>query len=803
MTTKTKRLVILDSHAIIHRAYHAIPDFSSSKGEPTGALYGLISMLLKITADFKPDYIVAARDLPGVTRRHELFKEYKGTRKKADAELVVQLEAAPKVFAAFGIPVYEQSGFEADDVIGTIVKKLAHTKGIEIIIASGDMDTLQLVEGSRVKVYTMRQGLSDTVLYDEEKVRERFGFSPTLLPDYKGLRGDPSDNIKGIAGIGEKTATELVKVFGSIEELYGALKKNSTALEKAGITKRTAALVTVGEKEARFSKKLATIMKDAPISFSLPKPRWRLEDYVEGVTLLCDELEFRSLKERVRKATGSFGGDISHVAEEKVSEKAHNGRLFSSVNAKKFKEVSLALWLLHSDMTDPNADDILQYAKTREFEAARSAILKELESTGQLNDVYEKIERPLMPVVERMNAAGVALDIPYLRGLAKEYQKELRAVSERIEKHAGHAFNMNSPRQLATVLFDELKLALPRQKLTAGGVRTTREEELVKLKGQHPVIEDVLTYRELQKLLGTYVAKLPALVTEDGRLHTEFVQTGTTTGRMSSRNPNMQNIPIQGVEGKRIRRAFIAPRGFVLAALDYSQIELRLAAGLSGDQKLVGVFKSGGDVHSSVASWVFSVPREKVDYEMRRRAKVINFGILYGMGVVSLRASLGSDVTREEAQTFLDNYFKNFSGLARFIQSTKQNATRLGYTETLFGRRRYFPGLRSPLTHMRAQAERMAVNAPIQGTSADITKLAMVKADALIEKRGWRKKANLVLQIHDELVYEVEERSAKEIVPAIREVMECAVSPKKLFGVPIVVDASLGPNWAELTTLAR
>ena len=785
-----KRLVILDSHAIIHRAYHALPDFSSSKGEPTGALYGLISMLLKITADLKPDYIVAARDLPGPTNRHTLYKEYKGTRPKADKELVSQLEAAPKVFAAFGIPLHEAAGFEADDVIGTIVKKLVREKNIEIVIASGDLDTLQLVEGSRVKVYTMRQGLSDTVLYDEGKVRERFGFVPALLPDYKGLRGDPSDNIKGIAGVGEKTATELVKKFGSLEKIYGALKKDAQALEKAGFTKRSIELVVDGEKDALFSKKLAVILESAPISFSLPKREWCLADYAAAVTSLCDEFEFRSLKERVLKATGA-----------KTSEEKSNGTLFPSVDAQLLKEVSLALWLLHSDTTNPTLEDIFQYAHTRDFEKARKNICEELEKTGRLKEVYETIERSLVPVVERMNAVGVLLDVPYLKGLAKEYEKERRVVAGRIMKCAGREFNVSSPRQLAEVLFDELKLAPARQKLTSGGARTTREEELAKLSGQHPIVDDVLLYRELKKLLSTYVSKLPKLIGSDGRLHTEFVQSGTTTGRMSSQNPNMQNIPIQGERGKHIRRAFVAPPGSVLAALDYSQIELRLAAGLSGDKNLVSVFKSGGDVHSSVASLVFSVPRGKVDYEMRRRAKVINFGILYGMGVVSLRSSLGADVEREEAQTFLDNYFKNFSDLARFIEKTKTDAARRGFTETFFGRRRYFSGLHSPLPQVRAQAERMAINAPIQGSSADITKLAMVNVDHMLEKRGWGANARLVLQIHDELVYELDEKHAEEIAREIKGVMESVVPASKLSGVPIVADASLGPNWGELKKL--
>ena len=783
---KKSRLVILDSHAIIHRAYHAIPDFSSSKGEPTGALYGLVSMLLKLTDDLKPDYIVATRDLPGKTKRHEAYEAYKATRVKAEPELVQQLEKVPKVFEAFGIPVYDAVGYEADDCIGAIVKQIAPRTDVDVVIASGDLDTLQLVS-DKAKVYTLRKGLSDTVLYDEEAVRARFGFDPENMVDYKALRGDPSDNIPGIKGIGEKTATELIQQFGSVDAMYEALESDSEALSKKGIKPRVAELIKSGKDAALFSRSLATINSDAPIQFELPEHTWSLPDHAEQIVALCDELEFRSLKERVRAAAGS------------PDEPEHESTL--DVDEEELQETALALWLLRSDTSDPELSDILNFANTDDFGKAREKVFAELKKIGRLHEVYEKIELPLLPVVNRMNETGILLDTQYLKQLEREYKKGLGELAGRIYKHAGHEFNINSPKQLGNVLFDELKIVPERHKKTAGGARTTREEELAKLSPLHPIIADILAYRELQKLLSTYIEKMPELVAKDGRLHAEFLQAGTTTGRMSSKDPNLQNIPIKSEYWKRIRKAFVARKGAVLASIDYSQIELRIAAGLSGDEKLVEVFQKGEDVHSAVAAEVFGVALDKVDYEMRRKAKVINFGILYGMGVNALRSALGEKTSREDAARYFEDYFKKYSGLAKFIEKTKAEATKQGFTETLFGRRRYFPGLQSALPNIRAQAERMAINAPMQGTQSDIIKLAMVEADRLIEKEGWRDTVSLLLQVHDELVYEIEKSGAERIARELKGVMEKVAPTKELHNVPIVAEISMGPSWGEMRKL--
>lgn len=792
-----KTLLLLDSNAIAHRAYHAIPDLSTSDGRPTGALFGLASMLIRSIEDLKPDYIIATRDRAEKTHRHEAYEDYKATRMKTDEPLVEQLKRMPEVFEAFGIPVMDKAGYEADDIIGTLAEEAKKRDDLFTVILTGDMDMLQLVDDGRVTVYRLLTGITNMKFYDEAAVLEKYGFGPEHVTDYKGMRGDPSDNIKGIKGIGEKTATELIQKFGSIESMYALLKKDPAALEKQGIKPRVVELLRTGEKDAEFSKELATIRRDAPVHFELPDHPWSMQDHGEGIVALCDALEFRSLKERVSAAMGKKRAHGEEAEPETAAEPEEE-----AVDQHMLTETSVALWLLHSDMSVPSLMEIQEYAQEKDLAKAQQVIFDELKKTGRLAEVFDAIERPLVPIAARMNADGVAIDVSHLKALSREYGKELKAIAARIYRHAGHEFNINSPKQLATVLYDELSITPAKQKRTATGARTTREEELSKLAPEHPIIGDVLAHRELQKLLSTYIDKIPGLVAKDGRLHAKFLQAGTTTGRMASQDPNLQNIPVKTEYGRRIREAFAAPSGKMLAAIDYSQIELRIAAGLSGDKRLTEAFKSGEDIHRAVAAGVFNVSPDQVDHEMRRRAKVINFGILYGMGVNALRAALGN-VPREEAARFLEEYFKNFSGLKTYIDETKRSAAKLGYTETLFGRRRYFSGFKSTLPSLRAQAERMATNAPIQGTQADIIKLAMVRADALIEQRGWRNKAKLVLQVHDELVYELDADIGQDAALAIRDVMEQVVPPQELSGVPILAEVSLGKNWGYLERLKR
>lgn len=783
-----KKLILLDAHAIIHRAYHALPDFSSRKGEPTGALYGLSAMLLKMVQDLHPDYIVACYDLPEPTFRHEVYKEYKGGRAKTDEELVVQLIRSRDIFSVFNIPIYEHGGFEADDMLGTIVEQVKGNTKLDVVIASGDMDTLQLVKGKKVQVYTLRKGIQDTVMYDEKAVTDRFGFKPEFLVDYKGLRGDPSDNIIGIPGIGEKTATTLIQHFGTIENIYKKLAKDETQFEKAGITPRIRQLLRDNEEEALFSKMLATIRRDAPITFNVPGQLWREALDPKDVLTLFADLNFRTLSRRVESMFSVESSDIPEEAE-----------VIETMSFRDERKLIIALWILHSDITAPAREDILQFTKTKTLSDAKKKLEDALKKE-KLDGVFNTIELPLIPVIDAMQERGITLDLAYLKKLSKEYHTELSKLEKKIWEYAGDTFNINSPRQLSEVLFDKLELKIKNQKKTSTGQRSTRESELEKLRGEHSIIENILSYRELQKLLSTYIDNLPLMVDKKDRLHTVFMQTGTTTGRMSSHNPNLQNIPIRTELGRNIRKAFVASTGFELVSLDYSQIELRVAAFLSGDRKLINIFRSGGDVHRAVAAEVFGVLPEEVDAEMRRRAKVINFGIIYGMGVNALRANLGTN--RQEAQQFYNDYFAKFKGLANYLDETKARASRRGYTETYFGRKRYFEGINSSLPFVRAQAERMAINAPIQGTQADIIKIAMRRIYDHINKNKLEGKIYLLLQVHDELIFEIKKGMSKEIATACKKIMESVLTGKETAGVPIIAEVASGPNWSEMKELS-
>ncbi len=792
-TNTQKRLVLLDAHAIIHRAYHALPDFTGPAGQPTGALYGLSSMLIKIFTDLRPDYIVACYDLPKPTVRHEAYEGYKGTRGKSDDALVAQLQSSREVFKAFSIPIYEREGFEADDVLGTICKELEDDRSIEIIIASGDMDTMQLIDQGRVSVYTLKKGLNDTILYDEKAVIERYGFAPELIADYKGLRGDPSDNIKGVPGVGEKTATELIQKFGSVENIYKTLKKNEAAFVEAGVKARMIGLLKEHEEDALFSKMMATIRTDAPIAFNLPKKEWKDEMKQERIFALFDEFGFRTLRARVRLLTGEADMEDEAALAELEEEAEEDER---TVDPKKLQEARVMLWILYSEFTNPSYDDVLGFTKTHTFDEAYAELTRRLSEIPTLQRLYDEIEKPLIPIVEEMGRCGVRIDRALMEKLRDTYQEELTGIEKNIFAMAGREFNVSSPKQLGEVLFDELELVVKGQKKTAGGQRSTKETELEKIRDLHPIVDEVLKYRGLRKLLGTYIEAIPPLLDSEDRLHAEFLQTGAVTGRMASQNPGLQNIPVRTEQGRAIRAAFIPREGYTLVGLDYSQIELRIAAILSGDEKLCEIFRGGRDVHTEVASAVMGVEGGGVDREMRRRAKIINFGILYGMGVNALKVQLGTSIG--EAQQYLEDYFETFARLKEYLEETKGFARKNGYTETLFGRRRQFPEMKSPLPYVRAQAERMAINAPIQGTQSDVIKLAMVRVDEWLREIGAREDAHLILQVHDELVYEVTTARVEELARGIEDIMESVLTDEQRNGVPILAEWKKGPNWGSM-----
>jgi DNA polymerase I len=791
MPKNTKTLVLLDSHAIIHRAYHALPEFASSSGEPTGALYGLSTMLMKIISDLKPDYIVACYDLPDKTFRHEAYDGYKAGRAKTDDALITQLINSREIFEAFGIPMYDAPGFEADDVLGTIVSKLRKDNGMNIIIASGDMDTMQLVDDKKVQVYTLKKGINDTILYDEDKVVERFGFKPALLPDYKGLRGDPSDNIIGIKGIGEKTATTLITKFGTIEEIYKNLKKDEKVFKEIGLTPRIVELIKNNEEEALFSKTLAKIRADAPVDFKIPaKTFWESAD-VKKIEQIFIKFEFRSLFARLKTFFSNGSQSKTETLETSLPKVVEN------VDRKKLQEASIALWLINSDIAVPSFEDILMFSKTQSFDEAYEYVFKKLKEKN-LDKVYLEIEQPIMEVVKEMQDHGILLDKKYLESLSKEYHKELDKLTAKIYKMAGTEFNINSPKQLGEVLFTKMGIKNTKKKNASGNL-STKISVLEELEEGNPIITEIMSYRELQKLLSTYIDVIPQMAGGDGRLHAKFLQNGSTTGRFSSQDPNLQNLPIKSELGRRIRDGFVAAGGSVLVAFDYSQIELRVAAMLSKDKNMTQIFKDKKDIHAGVASFVFGVPIDKVDSEMRRQAKVINFGIIYGMGVSALRKNLGG--TREEAQKFYDNYFNQFSGIKNYLEEVKTFALKNYYTETLFGRRRNFANINSHIPFIKNMAERTATNAPIQGTAADIIKLAIRYAHEDLKEAGLLDKVHLVLQIHDELVYEVDEvvleKAQKIIGGAMEGVMERSFLHYKT-DIPLIVHSGAGKNLGEV-----
>lgn len=793
----TKTLVLVDSHAILHRAYHALPPFFAPDGSPSGALYGLSSMLISMLGDIRPDFVAACYDLAAPTFRHEAYENYKAGRAQTDDDLVAQIVSSRRVYEAFGIPVYEAPGFEADDLLGTITEQLRNDPDVRVVLVTGDMDTLQLVRDPNVAVYTLRKGFQDTVTYDEDAVRERYGIEPYQLPDWKGIAGDPSDNIPGVPGIGAKGATDILRAGGTIEDVYKRLESGDEELLSAGLKPRTLKLLREHEPEARFSKELATIRRDAPIMFDLAGSSFdygTLHSRVEG---FFEEMAFKSLVPRVKNLQKKIAGPKEQESRQ-APEKEQSSPAPAPIDPDALRRAAILYWLVDADRTDASAEEVLRATNTRDIAEAESKLRAEIAGTS-LERVWTEIEEPLCPIIRRMEDRGILLDIAYLKTLQTELEDEVATLDARIRETAGEEININSPRQLSKLLFETLGLPHKGGK-KAGGAYSTRADILDDLRDAHPIVSDILAYRELSKLLSTYITVFPTLVADDGRIHARFIQNGTTTGRFSSANPNLQNIPTRGELGMRVRQGFVAAPGHVLVGADYSQIELRVASILSGDETMQETFRRGEDVHAAVASRVFGIPPADVTNDMRRKAKVVNFGILYGMGVRALQAQLGTD--KDDAAEFLRRYKEEFPKLAEYLQDTIESATKLGYTETVFGRRRPFRMLRSPLPHIRAAAERMAINAPIQGTAADLMKISMRYVDADLAAAGLSRWAHPILQVHDEIIYEVHESKESEVRAVITSAMESAWERSYLHerpAVPLSVETSSGPTWRDIS----
>lgn len=773
-----KTVVLLDAHAILHRGYHAMAGFATRDGRPTGALYGFITMVLKIYEEIKPDYVAACFDLPKPTFRHTSYDGYKAGRTKSDDALIEQIIESYKLCEALAIPSYKCEGFEADDLLGTIAEQIKKDKNYRVVIASGDMDTLQLVDGEKVTVFTLRKG-NEGVFYNEKKVFERFGFGPEHIPDYKGLAGDSSDNIIGISGIGDKTATELIKKYGSIEKMYKVIKKNAQELVEEGFKERIVKLLEEGEEEALFSKTLATIRRDAPVVYVEPEKEWLESLDIEKYQAMCDLYEFRSLRNRLH--TMKQNGHV--VVEEHLDEE-------ELVSEEEMKELRVMVHLLHSEMTNTTFLDIQNVTAKKTKEEIKSFLEEELKKE-KLWELFVTVEKPLLSLVREMGENGITLDKNKLAKMSEELHARVNIIEKKIHELAGAEFNVASPKQLGDVLYDKLNLG-GKIKKTKTGQKSTNVSELEKIKDEHEIIPLILEFRELSKLLSTYIDALPTFVKEDGRIHAHFVQTGTGTGRFSCEDPNLQNLPVKSELGQKVREAFIASKGKVLLSCDYAQIDLRAAAILSHDPNLVEIFEKNIDVHTGTAARVFGVSEKDVTPDMRRKAKAINFGILYGMGVTALKEGMG--VERKEAQEFYDQYKKTFSRLMDYLEEVKAFAWKYGYTETVLGRRREVPLLKSPLPFLRAQGERIAINAPIQGTSADVIKLATIDASEYIEKAGLKDKVKLVLQIHDELVFEMDKEIGEKIADELVVILEKVLSKRNLTNLPIKVSRSLGNN---------
>ena len=889
MAEKKPRLFLIDGSSYIYRAFFAIPHLSNSKGFPTNAIYGFTNMLLKVVREQEPEYLAIAFDAPGPTFRHEVFGEYKANRPSMPENLRPQIPFIKEIVSALQIPILEIEGYEADDLIGSLAKKL-ESEGMNTVIVSGDKDLMQLITPQVVMYDPMKDKT-----FEIPEVKERFGVPPDKVVEVMGLCGDTSDNIPGVPGIGEKTAARLIEQFGSIEELLKNLDQVKNPTLRASLGHYA--------DQARLSRELAALDTQAPLAWDLEKLKPGMPDR-EKLHKIFKEMEFsKLLKEFAAQPTpeekeyhlvtekkdfqelignleraGAFALDLESTSLEPMkaeivgfsfSFKPHQAfyipvghtyvgaprqlaqkevlkalrPLLENPELKKYGQnikydyillaksgiylrgiagdTMIASYLLnpskHSHSLEELAREHLDHQVITYSDVAGSGakaipfsqvsvekacrysgedadltlllanlLMPKIEADG-FGELFHRVELPLIEVLAWMEMEGVKLDLPLLSIMSKEFEGQLQRISQEIYDLAGEDFNINSPQQLGKILFEKLKL--PGGKRTKTGY-STDVEVLTELSKEYPLPARVLEYRSLSKLKSTYVDALPQLINPaTGRIHTSFNQTVTATGRLSSSDPNLQNIPIRSREGRRIREAFVPEEGSLILSADYSQVELRVLAHLSCDTSLIETFQRDEDIHAATAAEIFHVPAEQVNPEMRRLAKVINFGIIYGMSAFGLSKELA--VPPSVAQAYIANYFQKYHGVRDYIDKSLELARERGYVTTLMNRRRYLPDIGSSNRSVRQFAERIAINAPIQGTAADLIKVAMINIHRrlLQEKR----KTKLILQIHDELVFEVPEKELGPIKIMVKEEMEGVV---KLY-IPLKVDVGVGKNWAE------
>jgi len=884
------RLILIDAHSLIYRAFFALPPMSTSDGRVTNAVYGFTSMLAIVLAS-RPEYAIAAFDLGKPTFRSQEYEEYKAGRRAMPDDLRPQIEMVREVLESFSIPIYGVEGFEADDVIGTLAR-IAEERGHSVTIVSGDLDCLQLVTES-VDALVPRRGITDTFVYGPDQVRQRYGFEPPQLVDFKALRGDTSDNIPGVPGVGDKTAAKLVQDYVSVEALLDHLGELPEGRLKTSLT--------ANADKVRLGKRMVTIVKEVPVELELERARWTRYDY-DRARRVFDHLEFRQLLSRfpppdqvpiqpslafapppeaaglrivedpteaasLLEGDGDVGvfsftegaGRGGRICGLGVSTAGHtfyvarpdamdavastlSGRPISGHDAKETElalrslgggrrewafSTFLAAYLLGAGSRDPRLEDLareflgMELVSTEqllgtgraarkpsavvedeaaEFAARRAeAILNlrprleaEMRNLG-VDYLFHEIELPLAGVLADMETEGVAIDVPYLKQMQDEMGEQLAAIESEVEQVAGQKFNLNAPQQLAKVLFEDLRLPVGRRTKTG---YSTDADTLESLREKHPIIGLILEHRQLSKLKSTYVDALPQLVDPmSGRVHTSFGQASTATGRLSSSNPNLMNIPIRTELGQRIRRAFKAGRpDHIMVSADYSQIELRIAAHLSGDPRLLAAFGAGQDIHTATAAAVFKVAFDAVTPDQRRLAKVANFGSIYGQGEYGLSQQLG--ITGDVAREFLGQYWTTYSRLREYLDEVRRKAREEGFVVSATGRRRAIPDLRSPNYQLRSAAERMAINFPMQSLAADIIKIAMVRLSREIEAD--QIEGRMLLQVHDELLFEVPRAELDEFAEKVPRVMTGAYELE----TGIEVEMKFGPNWAAMKKLA-
>lgn len=861
------KLLVLDGNSIVNRAFYGIKLLSTKDGLFTNGIYGFMTMLQKLKDEAQPDAVAIAFDLKAPTFRHKMYAGYKAQRKGMPPELAQQMPTLKELLTDLGYPLIECEGFEADDILGTLAKACEDT-GNECLIATGDRDSLQLVAPHvSVRLAATKFGQPQVTLYDEARVKEEYGVTPSQMVDIKAIQGDSSDNIPGVAGIGPKGAGELIQKYGSLSYIYEHLDELDI---KPGMRKKLEA----GKESAFLSYELGTIRRDAPIDTNpehyLPKPgdkaaAARLMAKLELFSLLKKlELEEESLSGTAEEETTELplpevreyedGASLLPLLEEQkradfvplygedkfiqyvllnykntiykihadaaflralcknpmIRKNLHDSKRFFAA-LEKLPSTALEMgipWegsgmdtMLAAYLLNPSASgySILRLAqeyqlpvpaledeKCREA-AVLPALCDRLTRAIDENDqrsLLETMEMPLARVLAHMEDVGFAVDAEGIRAFGITLQMEINEVQAQIIEEVGYEFNINSPKQLGEALF--VKLGLPHGKKTKTGY-STNVDVLEKLRYDHPVVERVLRYRTLTKLKSTYCDGLLKVIGEDGRIHSSFNQTETRTGRISSTEPNLQNIPVRTELGRELRRFFTARPGWVLVDADYSQIELRVLAHVANDKNMIDAFLNGEDIHRATAAQVFHMPPEMVTPLMRSRAKAVNFGIVYGIGAFSLSQDIG--VSRKEASDYINAYLEHYSGVRDYMERVVAEAKDKGYSETIFGRRRYLPELSSSNHNMRAFGERVARNMPIQGAAADIIKLAMIRVENRLEKENLR--ARLILQVHDELIVEAPEEEAQQVAALLKEEMENAVQ----LSVPMVADANIGKTW--------